>query len=68
MSGTFGPREHDITFLLENEMAVMMILMVVFLVVAGPHGHMGSHGTNEPPTQSSQPHEHDAAKPGAEKR
>jgi len=41
--------------------------MVVLLVAAGPHGHMGSHGTNEPSTQFSQPHEHDAAKPGAEK-
>ena len=41
-------------------MAVMMILMVVFLVVSGPHGHMSSHGTKEPSTQSSQAHEHDA--------
>lgn len=49
-------------------MAVMMIVMVALLVIAGPHGHGGSHGTNEAPTQSSQPHEHDAAKPGAEKR
>lgn len=49
-------------------MAAMMIVMVVLLVMAGPHGHMGSHGTNEPPTQSSQPHEHDAAKSDTEKR
>ncbi|MFY9314558.1 MAG: hypothetical protein WAO95_03245 [Burkholderiales bacterium] len=47
-------------------MAVMMIVMVVLLVMAGSHGHMGSHGTKEPPTQSSQPHEHDAGKRGAE--
>lgn len=52
----------------ENTMAAMMIVMVVLLVMAGPHGHMGSHGTNEPPTQSSQPHEHDAAKSDTEKR
>ena len=57
---------HDIAFHLENNMAVMMVLMVVLLVAAGPHGHMGSHGTNEPSTQSSQPHEHDATKPGVE--
>ena len=48
-------------------MAVMMILMVVLLVSVGPHGHIDSHGTNEPSTQSSQPHEHDAAKPDTEK-
>ncbi|MBI2753789.1 MAG: hypothetical protein HYX46_09800 [Betaproteobacteria bacterium] len=48
-------------------MAVMMILMVALLVVAGPQGHMGSRGTNEPPTQSSEQHEHDTAKPGAAK-
>lgn len=57
----------DITFYLEKEMAVMMILVVVFMVVGGPGGHMGLHGTKEPSTQSSQPHEHDAAKPRAEK-
>jgi len=49
-------------------MAVMMILMVVLLVVTSPHGHMGSHGTNAPPAESSQPHEHDAAKSDTGKR
>lgn len=49
-------------------MAVMMIVMVAFLVMTGPHGHMGAHGPNDPPTQSTQPHQHDAAKPDAEKR
>jgi len=53
---------HDIAFHLENNMAVMMILMFVFLVMGGHDGPTGSHGTNEPPTESSQPHEHDAAK------
>lgn len=48
-------------------MAVMMILMVAILVAVGPHGHMGSHGTKESSTQSSQQHEHDAAKPDTEK-
>ena len=42
-----------------------MILMIALLVAVGAHGHMGSHGTNEPSIQSSQPHENDAAKPGA---
>jgi hypothetical protein len=58
----------DDFFNLESEMAVMMILMVVLLVMAGPHGHMGSHRMNAPPAaESSQPHERDAAMPGAEK-
>lgn len=67
MSRVFGPRDHDSALDLENNMAVMMILMVVLLVAGGPHGHMGSHRTNESSTQTSQPYEHDAAKPGAEK-
>jgi hypothetical protein len=49
-------------------MAVMMIVMVALMVAVGPHGHMGSHESKEATTQSSQSHEHDAAKPGAEKR
>lgn len=49
-------------------MAVIMIVMVVLLVMAGPNGHMGSHGKNDPPTQSTQPHEHDAAKSDTERR
>ena len=48
-------------------MAVMMILMVVFLVVGGPSGHMGLHGANDPASQTSQSHEHGAAKPDPEK-
>ena len=55
------------TFYLEKKMAVMMILMVVFLVVGGPGGHMGSHGANDSPTQTSQSHEHGAAKPDPDK-
>lgn len=49
-------------------MAVMMIVMIALLVMAGPHGHMGSHGTNEPPSQSLQPHGHDGATSDMEKR
>lgn len=49
-------------------MALMMILMVALFIAVGPHGHMGSHGTNEPAAHSSQPHETDAEKPKADKR
>ena len=55
------------TFYPEKKMAVMMILMVVFLVVGGPSGHMGLHGANDPASQTSQSHEHGAAKPDPEK-
>lgn len=48
-------------------MAVMMIVMVVLFMAVSPHGHMGSHGTNEPSAQSSQPHEHDAGESDAER-
>lgn len=58
---------HDITFHLEKNMAAMMILMIVFLVVGGPGGHMGSHGANSPPSQTSQAHEHGTAKPDPDK-
>jgi len=52
---------------LENEMEVMMILMVVFLVVGGHGAHMGSHDTNNAPSQVSQSHQHGTAKPDPEK-
>jgi len=56
-------------------MAAMVIVMVVFLVMAGSHGHMGgSHGVKEsPPAESSQPRDaaqpqpHDGAGPGTQK-
>lgn len=47
-------------------MAAMMILMVVLLAVGGPRGHMGPHGANGLPSQTSQSHEHGAAKPEPE--
>ncbi len=51
-------------------MAAMMILMILFLLASGPGehmgGHMGSHGADSSPSQTSQSHEHDAAKLDAE--
>lgn len=68
-TGSVPPRTGiSLAFHQEKTMAVIMIVMVVLLVMAGPNGHMGSHGKNDPPTQSTQPHEHDAAKSDTERR
>ena len=53
------------TFDLEKEMALMMVLMVV-LLLAVPGGHMGLLGSHHSSEQTSQSHEHDAAKPKPE--
>ncbi len=58
---------HEVTSNLEKEMAAMMILMVVLLVVGSPGGHMGSHGSNTAPDQTSQSHEQGSAKPDSYK-
>jgi len=51
---------YNIEFHSEKNMALMMILMLVFFVVQGPGAHhMGSH---EPPGMTTQSHERDPAK------
>lgn len=49
-------------------MAAMLIVMVVFLVVAGHHGFEGSHDAKPPAAGATHMHSGDAAKPEEEKR
>lgn len=49
-------------------MAAMLIVMVVFLVVAGHHGFGGSHDAKPAAAEATHMHSADAAKPEEQKR